>query len=101
MMSRDEFARAIQSFLEELSAIAVTKNPEDLKHLLGFDAELREAREIFQDRRTPANVIVSTAVGLIDEFAHRSWDEIVDKAYAFYIDQSTSSTEKARRPERS
>jgi len=69
--------------------------------LLGFERELREAREIFQDRRTASNVIVSTAVGLVDEFAHRSWDEIVDKAYAFYIDQSTSSTEKARRPERS
>lgn len=101
MMSRDEFARAIQSFLGELSAIAVAKSPEDLRHLLGFDAEVREAREILQNRRTAANVIVSTAVGLVDEFAHRSWDEIIDKAYAFYVDQRTSPTEKAERPKRS
>ena len=99
-MSRDEFARAIQSFFGELSAIAVTKSPEDLKHLLGFEGELREARELFRDPRTPSNVIVSTAVGLVDEFAHRSWDEILDKAYAFYVDQRTSSKEKAPRPDR-
>jgi hypothetical protein len=97
MMSRDEFARATESFLGELSAIAVSKSADDLRHLLGFDAELRQAREILQDKRTPANVVVSTAVGLVDEFTHKSWDEIIDRAYAFYIDQLGVSDRGTRR----
>jgi hypothetical protein len=98
MMSRDEFARAMQCFLGELSAIAVAKSPQDLRQLLGFEAELRQAREIFQDRRTPANTIVSTAVGLVDEFAHKSWDEIIDNAYTFYKEDRIPSTKKREPP---
>lgn len=81
----------MRCFLGELSAIAVGKSPQDLRQLLGFEAELQQAREIFRDRSTPPNRIVSTAVGLVDEFAHRSWDEIIDKAYAFYTEDRVSA----------
>jgi hypothetical protein len=100
MMSKDEFADAIHSFLGELSAVAASNSPEDLARLLGFSAELREAREIFQDRRTPSNVVVSTAVGLVDEFTQRSWDDIVTKAYAFYVDRQGSVNTKKTTPGR-
>lgn len=91
MMSRDDFATAIDSFLGEMSAMCAAQTPADLRHLLGFDREVQETREALRDASATSASILMAACGLVDEFAHRTWDEVIDKSYAFYIDKSSST----------
>jgi len=90
MISREEFAQAIRTFLGETSAICAAQTPNDLRHRLGFERELQEAKQAFRDPSSTSSVILMAAFGLVDEFVNRTWNEVIDKSYSFYVDQHRS-----------
>ncbi len=84
MVTSSEYARIIQSFLGELSAICASAEPEYLQKLNGFLAEVSAARQLLTDPGTSDTVLLSTAVGLVDEYVDRDGERVLRESYAFY-----------------
>ena len=91
MVTRAEYERILESFLGELSAICASLRLEDVRKLQGMSDEVVAAREILTDPKTTDNVLLSTAVGLIDEYVSRDRARVLAESYAFY--QSKKITE--------
>ena len=85
MLTREEFAGAVQVFKDELSAICVQQNAAGLDSLPGFNAELREAMVTLHDPASSSEFVLSTAWGLVDEFLVRSWEASIAQAYDAYL----------------
>ena len=89
MLSRDEYARAVHAFLGELSASLIGESPTKLRDIPGLEDEVREAANTLRDTNVPLNVVLATALGLIDEYLNRADSSVLDEAYTFYVDQHT------------
>lgn len=91
MISREDFARAIDSFMGEMSAICVSQAADRIKVLPGLAKELRETRTLLNNPAIPLEQLVAIAFGAVDEFYGANRDDIIDQAYAFYLDQNRAS----------
>jgi hypothetical protein len=87
MVTQTEYERIIESFLGELSAICASLGPEDVRRLDGLSKELEAAREMLGDSTTTDNVLLTTAVGLVDEYVSRDSARVFAEAYEFYQSQ--------------
>ena len=85
MISEAEFQQAVRAFMSEMSMMCVSESPESLRAIPGFRGELEEARALFRDERTPDQVVLSTAFGLVDEYVERVWRKVITSAYASYL----------------
>ena len=88
MVSRDEYARIIESFLMEMSGHVHTYSEAALRALPEFGAELDEHVRILRDPATQAADAVPLAFGLVDEFVEATWDDTITECYALYVDMS-------------
>ncbi len=89
MVTKAEYEQILESFLGELSAICASLRPEDVRKLQGLSDELEAAREILTDPKITDSVLLSTAVGLIDEYVARDRSRVLAESYAFYKSQET------------
>lgn len=88
MLSRQEFDRAIEAFMGELSAILVARRDQELPANPSLRDEINEARTLMVDPTTTDAQLVSLSFGLVDEFVAAQRDRILEEAYAFYRDVS-------------
>lgn len=84
MLSRDEFAGAVRAFKDELSAICLQQDTRHLESVPNFEAELREALQVFRDPKARHSDVLVAACGLIDEFTTSNWDSVVAQCYDVY-----------------
>lgn len=91
MIDRDEFARAIDSFMGEMSAICGSQAADRIKRLPALAKELREARSLLNNPAISLEQLLAIAFGAVDEYYAASREDIIDQAYAFYLDQSRAS----------
>ena len=88
-MVQAEYEQILESFLGELSAICASLRPEDVRKLQGMSDEVAAARGILTDPKSTDNVLLSTALGLIDEYVSRDRARVLAESYAFYQSQKT------------
>jgi hypothetical protein len=85
MISKQDFATAVRSVLDELSMLCLRTTPDELDRLPGFAAELKEARTVACRPDASSTQVLSASCGLVDEFVTRSWDRVIAEAYDSYI----------------
>ena len=88
MVSREEYARIIESFLTEMSGHVHTYSEPALRALPDFGGELDEHMRILRDPATPAAAAVPLAFGLVDEFVGATWHDTITECYALYVDMT-------------
>jgi hypothetical protein len=85
MMSRDEFALAGRTLLDELSALCVRASSQDLASIPDFAIELAEVRSIFANNGSSSSQLLAASFGLVDEFASGRWDDVMAEAYGSFV----------------
>jgi hypothetical protein len=95
VLSRDEYTRAIHAFLGELSGKLIGESSSKLQQIPGLKDEASEALAVLRDPTTTLNVVLATALGLIDEYVSRAGPEPLDEAYEFYVDQHGSRSSRS------
>jgi hypothetical protein len=88
MVSREEYARIIELFLEEMTGHVHTYSDAALRALPGVGTELDEHLRLLRDPATQAADALPMAMGLVDEFARATWDATITECYALYVDMS-------------
>ena len=88
MVSREEYARIIESFLIEMTGHVHTYSDAALRALPDFGAELDEHVRLLRDPATQATDAVPMAMGLVDEFVRATWDDTISECYGLYVDMS-------------
>lgn len=96
MVSREEFAAVLDSFMSEMSVIVVRDGPSRLRLLPGLAKELREARSMLSDPSVPLEQVLALSFGAVDEYYGANRNDIIDQAYALYSDQVQASKEADR-----
>jgi hypothetical protein len=97
MVSRDEFARVIESFMKEMPGLVITTEPV-LRKLPRLGPELDEYIAGLRDPTRSADEVLGTAFGLVDEFVRDTWEHVIDESYRLYADlrgHSSSVSEAA------
>jgi hypothetical protein len=87
IIDRDDFARAIDAFMEELSAICASQTPEGLRLLRGFSEEAQETRTLLADPALTDERLLSLAFGLVDEYYGARREAVLEEAYRYYADR--------------
>ena len=87
MMSREEFSRAIEAFLGELSVLALGETQASLRRLPEFFEHFQEVSGALRDPATPDDEVLGAAFGLVDEYVGANWQQVLDESYRFYRDQ--------------
>jgi hypothetical protein len=89
MISREEYERAVDTFLMELHATCVALEDQHIDRMSqDFKVELQDAIEGLRDPGSTASDIVARSFGVMDEFVHTIWDELMIEGYALYMDMS-------------
>jgi hypothetical protein len=94
MLSRDQYGRAVRAFLGEMSASLIGISREKLQLIPGLLEEVQEAAELLRHPSTASNVVLATALGLIDEYVNRAGPKVLGDACAFYHDQHSVIPER-------
>lgn len=84
MISKKDFSLAARAFMDELSVLCLQSSPQALAKLPGFGDELAEMRALASRTDASATAVLSSSFGLVDEFATRSWEQVVSQAYESY-----------------
>jgi len=90
MMNREEFARVIDAFMEELGAICTAQTPEGLRLLKEFSKEAQETKILFSDPSLADDRLLSLAFGLVDEYYGARRNAVLHEAYQYYADKAES-----------
>lgn len=88
MITRDEYARAIDSFLMELHGSVAALTEADIQRMPAFLAELQESIQYFRNPSTTLENVVGFSFGVIDEYVRATWAEAIDESYALFVDMS-------------
>ncbi len=88
MRSREEFARAIDAFLFKMIFLTSVETGKSLDALPGFSEELAGVLESFRRPGAHPEDVLGTALGLVDEYVHARWEEVMEEAYALYTDMA-------------
>ena len=86
MVSREEYARVIESFMMEMPGLCMTHNEAALRRLPALGPELDEYLAQLRDPSLSADKVLATAFGFVDEFVGAAWDEVITESYALYVD---------------
>ena len=86
MISREDFDRAVDSFLNELQATAEGLAPGSLSARL--ESELADRFAILGDPSISGAEKVATAVSIVREYVDATWPELLHESYALYVDLS-------------
>lgn len=90
MQNREEFTRAIDAFMEEMSAICTAQTPEGLRLLREFSKEVQETRALLSDPALTDERLLSLAFGLVDEYYGARREAVLHEAYQYYADKAES-----------
>jgi hypothetical protein len=94
MLSREEYERVIESFLMELQATYADLGDQDVHQRPTFVQELHEAKVLLCNPESSDSDIVGYAFGVVDEFVHAAWTEVMHEAYALYVDLSGNQSHR-------
>jgi hypothetical protein len=88
MLNREDFAQAIDAFMEEMSAICAAQTSEGLRLLRDFSKEVQETRILLADPEVTEERLLSLACGLVDEYYGARREAILSEAYEYYADKA-------------
>ena len=86
MISREDFDRAVESFLKELQATSEGLAAGSLE--VGLESELADRLAILGDPSISGAEKVATAVSIVREYVDATWPELLHESYALYVDLS-------------
>lgn len=85
MLSREQYAEIVSSYLVELNHIIKNATPDDLKALPGFSEEMAEYVADLRDSDNDTANVLSAAFGLVDEYAAGvNKEEVLAAGYEAY-----------------
>jgi len=86
-MTRDEYEKAIDTYLMELQCNVSVLQDSQLKDSLDLITEIGELRQWMTDARTTNADIVGFCFGIVDEYIHHlCWNATISDGYNFYQD---------------
>ena len=88
MVSRDEYARIIESFMMEMPGLCMTHNEAALRQLPPLSEELDAYITQLRDPSRSPDQVLATAFGFVDEFVGAAWQDVIAESYALYVDLS-------------
>ena len=87
-MSREEFSRAIEAFLGELSVLCIGETEAGLRRMPGFYEHFREVSGALRDPAASNDEVLGAAFGLIDGYVEANWPQVLEESYRFYRDRN-------------
>ena len=88
MISREEYARALEAFFMEATGMMVLEAGPALAASAKLRSEIEERLADLRDSHTSPVEALSIALGMIDELVTARWDAFVEESYALFVDLS-------------
>jgi hypothetical protein len=94
-MTRDEYEKAIASFLLELQGTMTALNNERLRDSLDLLSELEEFRIRMGDPQIENADLIGFCFGIVDEYLKTFWKENISDGFDLYRDLHLSKNKPA------
>jgi hypothetical protein len=94
LISKDQFARAVGAFFMEASGMLMVDPPKILAANESLRNELLESLDLIRDPSTTPESVVSLAFGIVDEYVHADFENLVSEAYALYLDMNGGASRR-------
>jgi hypothetical protein len=95
MVGQDEYKKVIDSFMSELMGTCAALTNDKLDGMPEFRKELAESIRGLRDPNTSPAAVVGLSFGVVDEFVHAAWENVLKDCYDLYVASVRARSDKS------